>query len=92
MQAITVRLTDDLFQALKEHKQRTDVPTEAFVRRAIREQLFNVIVDSETEPTSIPLKGLAIPAELAAKIPAVTEEDTERKSKSPEPQLIGPRR
>jgi predicted transcriptional regulator len=62
MQTITVRLPDDLFQALKEHKQHTDVPTEAFVRRAIRAALSNKIVDDvESEPARLP-------APIAAKI------------------------
>jgi len=39
MTAITVRLPDDLAAALKERKRRTDIPTEAFVRRAIRAEL-----------------------------------------------------
>jgi predicted transcriptional regulator len=39
VQVITVRLPDDLAAALKEHKRRTDVPVEAFVRRAIRSEL-----------------------------------------------------
>jgi predicted transcriptional regulator len=55
MHVITIRLPDDLAAALKEHKQRTDVPTEAFVRRAIREQLFKqVIVEAEPEVKQSP--------------------------------------
>ena len=39
MHVVTIRLPDDLAAALKEHKQRTDVPVEAFCRRAIRTSL-----------------------------------------------------
>jgi predicted transcriptional regulator len=57
MQTITVRLPDDLFEALKAHKQRTDVPTEAFVRRAIRAALSNKIVD-DVEPVPAQIQEL----------------------------------
>jgi predicted transcriptional regulator len=53
MQVITVRLPDDLAAKVRAHKQATDVPTEAFVRRAIRTALAQLIAEADPEAPKV---------------------------------------
>ena len=60
MHVITIRLPDDLAEELRAHKRRTDVPVEAFVRRAIRIALAQFSVDDITIEEAAPLGGLKV--------------------------------
>jgi hypothetical protein len=84
---VVVRFSDEEAAALRAHKKSTDLPTSAFIRRAVRNELRRPIIDAETEAPIVP----AVVAEQvrAVNVPQENVADAgERRMSSAAPVLV----